>query len=195
MGVGAHFFVTPLGAGNDTASRFLIGCDPMNSTELEKVVASEVEALGFECVKLEVVGSPRSPIVRIFIDRDSGVSIKHCAMVSRSIGLVLDRLDPFPGRYLLEVSSPGNNRPLTKEEHFVRFAGSEARVQCDSPESGKKTYTGLIHSCINGLLVLHTEEGEIDIRLSEVVKANLCPQEYKIDKKQKQFRKTKDGER
>jgi ribosome maturation factor RimP len=167
----------------------------MDSSELEKVVASEVEALGFECVKMEVVGSSRSPIVRIFIDREGGVSIKHCAMVSRAIGLVLDRLDPFPGRYLLEVSSPGNNRPLTKEEHFGRFAGSEARVQCQNPESGKKTYTGLIHSCINGLLVLSTEEGEIAIKLSEVVKANLCPQEYKIDKKQKQFRKTKDGER
>ncbi len=167
----------------------------MDNSELEKVVASEVETLGFECVKMEVVGSPRSPIVRIFIDKDGGVSIKHCAMVSRSLGLVLERLDPFPGRYLLEVSSPGNNRPLTKAEHYVRFAGSEARVQCENPESGKKTYTGLIYSCINELLVLRTEEGEIAIRLSEVVKASLCPQEYKIDKKQKQFRKNKDGER
>jgi ribosome maturation factor RimP len=167
----------------------------MNNSELEKVVAPEVEALGFECVKLEVVGSPRSPIVRIYIDREGGVSIKHCVVVSRSIGLVLDRLDPFPGRYLLEVSSPGNNRPLTKEEHFVRFAGREARVQCEDPESGKKTYTGLIHSCINGLLVLDTEEGERIIRLSQVIKAGLCPQEYKIDKKQSQFRKAKDGEK
>ena len=196
MGVGAHFFVTPFGAGSDTPrAASPSGVILMNNTELEKVVAPEVEALGFECVKLEVVGSPRSPIVRIFIDRDGGVSIKHCVMVSRSIGLVLDGLDPFPGRYLLEVSSPGNNRPLTKEEHFVRFAGREARVQCEGPESGKKTYTGLIHSCINGLLVLRTEEGESVITLSEVVKANLCLQEYKIDKKQKQFRKTKDGEK
>lgn len=166
----------------------------MNSAELENIVVPEVEALGFECVKLEIVGSTQSPIVRIYIDKDGGVSIKHCAMVSRSIGLVLDRLDPFPGRYLLEVSSPGNARPLTKEEHYVRFTGNEARVQCDEAESGKRTYTGRILSCINGLLVLGTAEGERIVRISDIVRANLCPQEYKIDKKQKQFREHKDGD-
>ncbi len=167
----------------------------MDNDEFEKVVTAEVEALGFECVKIEVVGSPRSPIVRIYIDREDGVSIKHCVMVSRSIGLVLDRLDPFPGRYLLEVSSPGNNRPLTKAEHYVRFAGQEARVQCDEPGSGKKTYTGLIRSCINGLLVLETDEGERIVRIADIVKANLSPQEYRIDKKQRQQRIEKDGDK
>jgi ribosome maturation factor RimP len=130
----------------------------------------------------------------VYIDKDGGVSIKHCALVSRSIGLVLDRLDPFPGRYLLEVSSPGNARPLTREEHFARFVGNEARVQCDEPESGKKTYTGHILSCINGLLVLGTDEGERIIRVPDIIRANLCPLEYKIDKKQKQFRDKKDGD-
>ena len=160
----------------------------MNIAELEKLVVPEIEALGFECVKLEIVGSARSPIVRIYIDKDEGVTIKHCAMVSRSIGLVFDRADPFPGRYLLEVSSPGNARPLTKEEHFVRFAGQEARIECDETGTGKKTYTGRIRSCINGLLVLDADEGERIIRFSDIVKANLCPQEYKIDKKQKDFK-------
>jgi ribosome maturation factor RimP len=166
----------------------------MENNVLERVIVPEVEALGFECVKIEVVGSPRSPIVRIFIDKEDGVSIKHCAMVSRSIGLVLDRVDPFPGRYLLEVSSPGNSRPLTRAEHFVRFAGKEARVQTREEGVGKKTYTGLIRSCINGLLVLDTDEGERIIRLSDMIKANLSPLEYKIDKKQRRPRTDKDGE-
>ena len=166
----------------------------MDSAELERVIAPEVEALGFECVKIEIVGCPRSPIVRIYIDAGGGVSIKHCAMVSRSVGLVLDRLDPFPGRYLLEVSSPGNSRPLTRAEHFVRFAGREARVECRGDGVGKKTYTGLIRSCINGLLVLDTDEGERVIELSEIVKANLSPQEYKIDKKQRRRGIEKDGD-
>jgi ribosome maturation factor RimP len=167
----------------------------VNGSEFERAVAADIEALGFECVKIEVVGAPRSPILRIYIDREGGVSIKHCAMVSRSVGLVLDRLDPFPGRYLLEVSSPGNNRPLTKEEHYARFVGKEARVQCEAPGLGKKTYTGLIRSCINGLLVLDTDEGERTIRFSDIVRANLSPQEYKIDKKQRQQRSEKDGDK
>ena len=90
----------------------------MENNELEKVVATELGVLGFECVKLEVVGTKRSPIIRLYIDREGGVSIKDCAMVNRTLSLILDRLDPFPGRYLLEVSSPGSNRPLTREEHL-----------------------------------------------------------------------------
>lgn len=167
----------------------------MNSSELEKVVAPELELLGFECIKLEIVGSSASPIVRLYIDKSGGVSIKDCALVSRTLGMVLDRVDPFPGRYLLEVSSPGNARPLTRAEHFERFVGEAARVQVTAPDDGKKTYTGYIRSCINGMLALDTDEGQQLIRLSDVVKANLVAREYKIDKKQKQFKKKNKGGR
>ncbi len=186
------FFLVLIHAGRHTPGCLFITCNPMDNNELERIVARELEALGFECVKLEVVGSPRNPIVRLYIDRPGGVSIKHCASVSRAIGLVLEETDPFPGRYLLEVSSPGNNRPLTREEHFVRFAGQQAKVQFMDPEAGKKTYTGHIRSCINGILVLDTEDGELHIGLSDILKANLHGQEYKIDKKRNKIKKKKD---
>ena len=163
----------------------------MENHELENVVATELETLGFECVKLEVIGTTRSPIVRLYIDRDGGVSIKDCAMVNRTLSLVLDRLDPFPGRYLLEVSSPGSNRPLTRQEHFVRFVGAQAKVQCVGADADKKTYTGHIRSCINGMLVMDTDLGQQVIRLADIVKANLIAQEYKIDKKHKRPKRTR----
>jgi ribosome maturation factor RimP len=190
---GAHFFLVLIHAGLYTRGRLSIACNPMDNRELEIIITRELEALGFECVKLEVVGSSRNPIVRLYIDKPGGVGIKHCASVSRALGLVLEETDPFPGRYLLEVSSPGNNRPLTKEEHFVRFAGQEARVHFVDAESGKKTCTGHIRSCINGLLVLDTEDGELQIGLSNIVKANLHGQEYKIDKKRNKIKRKKDG--
>ena len=165
----------------------------MQQSELEKIVAPELDVLGFECVKLEVVGTTRNPTVRLYIDKPGGVSIKDCALVSRTIGLVLDRLDPFPGRYLLEVSSPGDTRPLTREEHYVRFIGQEAKVQTIDGETGKKTYTGIIRSCINGMLALDTEAGQQLIRLSDIIKANLIGRDYKIDKKQKHVKKAKGG--
>ena len=161
----------------------------MENNELESIVTQELDVLGFECVKLEVVGTTRNPIVRLYIDREEGVSIKDCAMVSRTLSLMLDRIDPFPGRYLLEVSSPGRNRPLTREEHFVRFVGHQARVQCDNQEAGKKTYTGDIRSCINGMLVMDTDSGQQLIRVSDITKANLVGREYKIDKKRKRNKK------
>lgn len=156
----------------------------MQTSELEELVAPELEALGFECVKLEVAGNARHPVVRLFIDKPGGVTIGDCTRVTRAIGLVLDARDPFPERYLLEVSSPGSNRPLTTREHFQRFAGQDAKVQTRARADGeKRTYTGCIRSCINDVLTLDTDDGEVHIPLDDVAAANLIHQEYKIDKK------------
>jgi ribosome maturation factor RimP len=161
----------------------------MNEKELDSIIVPELEPLGFECVKLEVVGSARSPLVRIFIDKPGGVTVGECSLASKTIGLLLEEKDPFPGRYLLEVSSPGSNRPLVTEAHFQRFAGSEARVATDRPGEGKITYTGRIRSCINGVLTLDIDGGEISLALHEVARANLINQEYKIDKKREKDRR------
>ena len=80
---------------------------------------------------------------------------------------------------------------MTKPEHYVRFVGSQARVETANPELGKKTYTGNIRSCINGMLVLDTEEGQQLIRLSDIARANLSGRVYKIDKKQDKTKKKK----
>jgi ribosome maturation factor RimP len=209
VGVGAHFFhsgkrVRSPGrpGGGPAAGRldFLSWQElitkqvrNMDRANLDELLSPEVEALGYECIKCEVFGSGRSRIIRLYIDRAGGVGIKDCAAVSRAIGLILDRLDPFPGRYLLEVSSPGNNRPLTRESHFVKYSGHEARVQWTDPEEGKKTYTGTIRSCINGILVLESSEGEHRIQLTRMIKANLSDEIYKIDKKMNHPKRGKGG--
>ena len=161
----------------------------MQERDLSSIIVPELELMGFECVKLEVVGSARSPVVRLYVDKAGGVTVGDCAAVSRAIGLVLEREDPFPGRYLLEVSSPGSNRPLVTEEHFQRFAGSEARVAVARAGEGRITYTGRIRSCINGSLTLDTDGGEVVVGLPEVVRASLINQEYKIDKKREKDRR------
>jgi ribosome maturation factor RimP len=157
--------------------------------DLLGIIKPELDMMGFELVKLEVVGSTRSPVVRLYVDRPGGITISDCTKVSRAIGLVLEREDPFPGRYLLEVSSPGNNRPLVTEEHYQRFAGSEARVAVGRADEGRITYTGRIRSCINGSLTLETDSGDVVVALGEVIRANLINQEYKIDKKRQKDRR------
>jgi ribosome maturation factor RimP len=151
--------------------------------DLLGIIKPELDLMGFELVKLEVVGSPRSPVVRLYIDKPGGITVGECARASRGIGLVLEKDDPFPGRYLLEVSSPGNNRPLVTEEHYQRFAGNEVRVAIERGDEGRITYTGRIRSCINGDLTLETDSGDVVVALREIVRGNLINQEYKIDKK------------
>jgi ribosome maturation factor RimP len=161
----------------------------MQERDLSRIIVPELELMGYECVKLEVVGSARSPVVRIFIDKPGGVTVGECSLASRTIGALLEREDPFPGRYLLEVSSPGANRPLVTEAHYRRFVGSEARVAAERAGEGRITYTGRIRSCINGVLTLDTDGGEISLALHEVARANLINQEYKIDKKREKDRR------
>jgi ribosome maturation factor RimP len=163
----------------------------MLDNELEQIVARELDVLGFECVKLEITGSSKNPVIRLYIDKPGGVTVGDCSLVSRTVGLLLDKEDPFPGRYLLEVTSPGRDRPLVTEAHFERFQGETARIQAKA-DAEKITYTGQIRSCINGVLTLGIDDDQnIEIELAAILKASLVGQEYKIDKKTKRSKREK----
>ena len=88
------------------------------------------------------------------------------------------------------MSSPGSNRPLTRPEHFERFAGHEAKIQVHGSD-GKTTYTGRIRSCINDVITVDTEDGEFAVAFADVIGAHLLHQEYKIDKKMKKDRRSR----
>jgi len=182
----AHFFVA-----RTTGAALHRSDNRMQTKDLEDIVVPEVEVLGFECVKCEVVGSNRSPVIRLYIDKPGGVTISDCSLVSRTLGLIFEEKEPFAGRYVLEVSSPGSNRPLTSAEHFARFVDHDAKVQTRGPDGGRMTYTGRIRSCMNDVITLDTDDGEINIALADVSGAQLLHQEYKIDKKMKQEKRSR----
>lgn len=162
----------------------------MQKKEIETIVLPELDTLGFELIKLEVVGSAANPVVRLYIDRPGGVTIGDCALVSRTVGLLLEEADPFPGRYLLEVSSPGSNRPLVTAGHFEAHAGKAAKVVARA--GGERiTYTGTIASCINDVVTLSTTDGDASVHLDDIISAQLVHQEYRIDKKRSKEKRSK----
>ncbi len=154
----------------------------MKDKELHDLVQPELEALGFELIKAEVVGSSKSPVVRIYIDKPEGVTLDDCSRASRTLSLVLEREDPFAGKYLLEVSSPGRNRPLTAGHHFERFVGSAAKVRARVGEE-RTTLSGEIRGHEEGVVTLTTDDGDVAIHLRDIIDASLIEPEYKIDKK------------
>ena len=87
---------------------------------------------GLELVHAEVAGGARTPIVRLFIDKEGGVTHEDCSEVSRHVGTVFDVEDFIPGAYTLEVSSPGLERPLRWPDHWRRFIGRQVRVRAES---------------------------------------------------------------
>lgn len=106
-----------------------------------------ISELGYETVRIITIGQA-NPTLQIMIDRLDGkdIVVEDCAKVSRKVSEVLDEKDPIKDQYNLEVSSPGLDRPLTKPEHFARFAGYEAKVETDELIENRKRFKGKIIS-------------------------------------------------
>ncbi len=98
----------------------------------------------FELVDVAFVKEGRHRYLRVFIDKPEGVSIDDCADVSRALNALLDKHDPVEENYILEVSSPGVERPLKKPEHFQRFKGKLAQIKLYFPLEGSKLIEGEI---------------------------------------------------
>src|SRR5215510_8815301 len=96
---------------------------------IERVTARE----GLELVHWEMVGPRHNPTLRIFIDKPGGVTHGDCEVVSHQVGTLLDLEDVIPNRYLLEVSSPGIDRPLYKRADYERFAGKRIKLRTREP--------------------------------------------------------------
>ena len=114
----------------------------MTSDELAKLLAPTVERLGYELSDLEARVGGQNGFIRLFIDNASGIGIEDCEKVSRAVSALLDVEDPVPGRYNLEVSSPGADRKLTKLAHFERFLGETVKVQTRLPVAGRRRFRG-----------------------------------------------------
>ena len=128
---------------------------------------------GVEVVTVEVVGSRKAPTIRVYIDGPDGVSFDELARTQSWIGDLMDELDPFPGAYMLEVSSPGIDRPLRTPEHFQRFCGEEAHVRTVRPLDGTSSFKGTLASADGDSVVIETEHGTHTIPFSEIKRANV----------------------
>ena len=130
---------------------------------------------GMEVWEVEVLGSGRSRVVRIYIDKPGGVTHGDCELISQQVGTVLDVEDVVPGEsYHLEVSSPGIERKLRKAEAFARFAGQRARVALREPRAGQRRFEALIQGVEGEQILLELKPGEtVRVRMSEIEKANL----------------------
>jgi ribosome maturation factor RimP len=140
-------------------------------TELAEQIAA---SMGMEIVLLEIKGEGNHSMVRTFIDQPGGISLDDCERFSRRFSVSLDVEDWIPFSYVLEVSSPGVNRPLVKQADFQRFCGKNARVQTRYPIEGQRNFKGRIAGVIEGRLELEVIPGkQIEIALVDIEKANL----------------------
>ena len=115
-----------------------------------ELAAPVVEAAGCSLWDVEYVKEAGDWFLRVYIDKEEGVSIDDCEAVARPLSDALDEADPIEGSYTFEVSSAGADRVLKKEEHFSQFQDAEVEVKLYRPQEGQKNFIGLLQSWQDG---------------------------------------------
>jgi len=150
---------------------------------LEALIAPSLDSQGYELVRVLFQGKTR-PTLQIMAERKDGaaMTVDDCADISRSLSAVLDVEDPIQGGYVLEVSSPGIDRPLTRPKDYETWAGHEAKVESLVAVDGRKRFRGtLLGLAEDGQVRLLTEAGEVAIPPVDIKSARLVLTDALID--------------
>jgi ribosome maturation factor RimP len=132
-----------------------------------------LEDAGYELVEVEFDRQGGRWVLRIFMDREGGVTLDDCQAVSQMLSPILDEEDFVDGSYALEVSSPGIDRPIRKPKDFERFTGEPVRLRTVTPVDGRRKFRGVLKAFSDGLVSLECDGTIYDVHVGNVHKANL----------------------
>ncbi len=131
--------------------------------------------LGYELIEIEYHPNPNYGVLRLYIDKDSGIEVDDCSAVSRQVSAILDVEDPVPGKFNLEVSSPGMDRPLRRLQDFQRFIGEVVKVKTGMPFDGQRNFKGQLNGVEDDLIIIECENKEVRLPVTAIDKARLVP--------------------
>jgi ribosome maturation factor RimP len=143
---------------------------------LERLIAPEVERLGYALVRVMMIGGTSDPTLQVMAERPDTrqLALGDCERISRELSNVLDLADPIDGSYRLEVSSPGIDRPLTRLKDFADWKGYEARLTLAEPHEGRKQFNGELRGLEGDLVLIRTKNDESHaLPFSEIASAKL----------------------
>ena len=147
----------------------------MTKDELTALIEPAIESLGYELSDIELKLGGRDGFLRVFIDRSDGIDVEDCQSVSRQVSAILDVEDPLPGHYVLEVSSPGLDRTLTKPAHFQRFMGEDVRIKLRFPLDGRRNFRGALRSADEEKIEVEVDGESHSLPLATIESARLVP--------------------
>jgi ribosome maturation factor RimP len=148
----------------------------MADENLNALLAPLIADLGLELVGIEFSPGPGGSLLRVYIDAPQRpVTIDDCERASREISALLDVNDPVAGRYTLEVSSPGLDRPLFTPEQFARFIGEAVKVNVNLPLEGRRRFHGTIKEIDGDRIVIEQDGTTVTIVHANIAKARLAP--------------------
>ncbi|MDD5036536.1 MAG: ribosome maturation factor RimP [Methylococcaceae bacterium] len=142
--------------------------------KLTRLVEPVVTGMGYELVGIEFDSHQR--ILRVYIDCERGIVLDDCSKVSHQLSGLLDVEDPIPGKYQLEISSPGMDRPLFTLAHFERFKGVLVRLQLLRPIDGRRRFKARLLGVEGGRVLLQDGENQFEIPFESIDKARIAPE-------------------
>ncbi len=138
------------------------------------LIGPVVAELGFELIDVEFLAERGRRILRVYADSERGINLDECALVSREVGSLIDLEDLIPGNYVLEVSSPGLDRPLKKSDDFLRALGRRVKIQTAGPVEGRRKFTGTLERFDgDSVEVIVDDGGSFVLPAALIRKANL----------------------
>ena len=166
MGPAAHFLFAVAEDGNRL---------PIDPTEIARLIEPSLEAMGYRLVRVQQTGGQHRPTLQVMAERqdEAAMSVDDCATLSRSISALLDVADPIASAYMLEVSSPGIDRPLVRPQDYDRFVGFEARIELSQPIDGRRRFRGRLLGRADSEVRLAEAAGEVRLPLTAIAKAKL----------------------
>lgn len=159
-----------------------------DQTHLWELFEPVVNGMGFDLVEIEHFPNPKHGVLRLYIDTPysdkpegseaeaKGVVIEDCSAVSRQISALIDVEDPISGKFNLEVSSPGLDRPLRRLQDFQRFTGSLVKLKTVMPMDGQRNFKGRLLQASEESVVIETDDEEISLPMSAIEKARIVPE-------------------
>jgi ribosome maturation factor RimP len=167
----AHFFIGIYASSAGDTNRM---AKAAGVEKIEAITRSVAELQGIEVVEVELKGGGKNQFLRISIDKPEGVTHDDCALISHSVGEILDADETIPNHYTLEVSSPGVERKLLKLADFERFSGKRAKLVLREPMEGQKSLEGILGGVSDDKIALALDTGAaVQIPYSQVDRANL----------------------
>jgi ribosome maturation factor RimP len=146
----------------------------VDTNSIARLIEPSLAAMGYRLVRVAMTGGRRATL-QVMAERldDLAMTVEDCTRLSQSISALLDVHDPIVGSYTLEISSPGIDRPLVRNEDYDRFIGFEAKIELAMPVGGRKRFRGRLIGTVAGSVRLLTDGGEIGLPLDAVARAKL----------------------
>ncbi|MCF8473404.1 MAG: ribosome maturation factor RimP [Emcibacter sp.] len=149
------------------------------SSQIEKlhnIIDPIAEALGYEIVRIAILNSPTGggSTLQVMAERPDGtMTIEDCAKLSREISVILDVEDPISGEYMLEVSTPGIDRPLTRRKDFENFVGYEIKIELSVPENDRRRFRGKLLGITGDLVRINVDGEDFDVDFNNINRSKI----------------------